>query len=211
MFAILSFVVIACAYSTELEEDRKTWFNRIKKYETVHVDLDEFYDTNVIQLDAFGTHYKVQLIVNEHVNYPSLLRHDGEGQFSHLSHDHGDSCYFHGKVLNDDAQSRVVLSACPGEGFRGKINAFGEEIWINPTSYYLAPFDDSALDDEHIVYKNSDYNWEEESASWGPSISLAIPSSSSSSDHIAHADNGPSRRRLYGAGEVELVTLIDDS
>eukprot|EP01084_Bolivina_argentea_P184497 318202_1 len=210
IYAILSFVVIACTQSSELEEDRKTWFNRIEKYETIQVDLDEFYDTNVIQFDAFGTHYKVQLIVNEDVGYPSIFRHDGDGQFSPISHDHGDSCYYHGKVLNDDAQSRVVLSACPGEGFRGEIHAFGQVIWINPRAYYFAPFDESAFDDEHIIYKNSDYNWEKESESWGPSVSVAIPSSSSS-DHIAHADKRPSRRRLARAGTVELITVIDDS
>eukprot|EP01083_Nonionella_stella_P003777 10853_1 len=141
-------VLLCCAFvahsiSTETIAKRKIWFNRIKKYESIHVNLDQFYSYQIIQFDAFDHHYKIQLTVNKDV-HPIELRHDeatGIVTEHHPNPDDTEYCFHQGQVLNSPNDSLVALSACRGEGIRGRIHAFGDILFINPVSFYHAPLD----------------------------------------------------------------------
>eukprot|EP01083_Nonionella_stella_P078918 216255_1 len=80
--ALLLCVVVLTQSSHELVEDRKQYFNHIKKYELIRVNLDGFSSSNIIEFDAFNKHYKVQLSVNEAV-LPTLLHPNDDGTFTH--------------------------------------------------------------------------------------------------------------------------------
>eukprot|EP01083_Nonionella_stella_P113836 335928_1 len=194
-------VLLLCvfiAHSTELEDDRKKWFNRINKYELIHIDIGE----GNIQFDALGNHYNVKLTVNELVSSPILLHSNGDKVARDDKAD--DQCYYHGEVLNAE-KSRVTLSGCEGDGFHGIIHAFGNKLYIRPSSYYHAPYNYTSLRDEHLVYKSSDYNWKEEQAEWGELSATPIPDQPHQDPPVVV----DTRRRLYGsAGTAEVVLLL---
>eukprot|EP01083_Nonionella_stella_P043987 118634_1 len=147
-----------------LGDHRLEEFERISNHELLYVDVSQFVSADIIEFDAFGHHYRVQLEVNEHMN-PLFLRHtkgnpseldDNLHQiYTHLT----ESCHYFGKVVNTD-ESVVAVSMCDHHGIRGQITAFGETIVIRPANYYLDPEFDSTqshqFTDQHLVFKLSD-------------------------------------------------------
>eukprot|EP01084_Bolivina_argentea_P026905 50025_1 len=191
--ALLLCVVVRTQSSHPLVQHRQGQLDRMTNHELIRVHLDEV-TNNVIEFDAFGTNYKVKLILNEHSN-PTLLLLNDEGTLSEHGGENEQLCHYHGKVLNIEAASRVALSLCAGEGVRGTVQILdGDELIINPSSYYHAPFATSLLTDEHLVYKTADYGYD-------PMTLSSIPI----------AANGAHVRRRLGnaAGSVELVSLVN--
>eukprot|EP01083_Nonionella_stella_P079312 217537_1 len=123
--------------------------------------------------------------------------------------DEMESCYYHGTVLNDD-ESHLALSLCQKEGIRGRINAFGEVLFIKPKSYYFDPHSAANLTDEHLVHKATDFDWEEDEI-----YGLLYDDTKEDEMDINTLNSNtiptiPSlRRRMRSTGTVEITFLID--
>eukprot|EP01083_Nonionella_stella_P002976 8493_1 len=197
-------LIVNIAYSSH--QNRKTEFSRVSKYELIHIEPrphDE--QTKWFEFDAFNQHYKVELVMNNHM-IAANIRH---ANIDPTKHKHQyfssmtESCHYHGYVSNSNASSVVAVSLCPKRGIRGRITAFNETLIIYPSAYYLDLDTDKKCDyklsDELIVYRLSDFT----------------------ADHIQHNDiiqmpmqsaanrkTPKRRRRLYTASEPAYTEML---
>ena len=167
LFLILVKIVIG--FDHEAKKNQHDELDRIERYEIIQVDTSLFDSDYIIELDAFGQHYKIGLIPNEHI-HPGKLHHVkgnhaekmGHKQFyTHLNQ----TCHYHGRVLNDETSKKnfVALALCNHRGIRGMIVAFGDTLYIKPAKTFLDLSHDKKgldhnLNDDYFVFLSSNYN-----------------------------------------------------
>ena len=188
---------------------------RISRYEIIQVDTTSFESSNIIELDAFNNHYKIELIENNNI-HPGLIRHrngiltkNGKQFYTNLNK----TCHFHGHVLNTNESSMVALSICDKRGIRGSITAFGDTIEINPANYYLDleynhnKYHD--ITDKHLVYLQSEYDIT--GFPMDESIETNIKRSIHNNNNNDNNDQKKRRRLAYNSGKnkVELYVMSD--
>eukprot|EP01084_Bolivina_argentea_P308063 532577_1 len=147
--------VIACIPSM-----RKS-LNQLNSYDLVRFNFDDLNTSNIIQFDFGSQHYQVELETNDQLS--PIINHQTEDELiiHHISTQK--QCHYRGKVLNYVGKSFVALSLCDCTGVRGLINAFGNEIWIYPSKYYLNELNSQnstnchTITDEHLIYKAHNY------------------------------------------------------
>eukprot|EP01083_Nonionella_stella_P187868 691306_1 len=208
LFVLYNVFVSYSMSPDELITDRKVHFSRIKKYESLHINLEQFESNNIIEFDAFNTHFTVQLEVNKDVHPIELRRDEATGIVTEHPPDPQEEeyCFHQGQVLNDPDRSLVALSTCRGRGIRGSIHAFGHKLRLNPTSFYHAPLNDSMdLSDEHIIYKSTDYDSSTEAKEYGALEAMEVD-----------PDQTKTMRRLYSGGryngnggKAQFLGIID--
>eukprot|EP00486_Rosalina_sp_Unknown_P003926 CAMPEP_0201567526 /NCGR_PEP_ID=MMETSP0190_2-20130828/8030_1 /ASSEMBLY_ACC=CAM_ASM_000263 /TAXON_ID=37353 /ORGANISM="Rosalina sp." /LENGTH=910 /DNA_ID=CAMNT_0047987601 /DNA_START=76 /DNA_END=2808 /DNA_ORIENTATION=+ len=207
-FAVLLHACICYGAIQSLVEQKQEEFDSIGKYELIYLNLDQFESSNIIELDAYGQHYKVQLTRNHQI--APNVNHQTENGL--IKREPAQSCHYHGKVLNYDGKSVVAISLCDKYGVRGMIRAFDDELWIQPADYYLDIENTRKtfkFTDQHLVYKLSDYNMSEKEKAFG--LNFISTKESIGNTHEQLSD----RRRLasFNSGDnvVEIYILADKS
>merc|ERR1719295_1619504 len=195
-----------CVASNAIHSSREEEFSRIKDYELIHIDTDSFVSSNIIRLDAFDHHYDIELEVN-----PDMIASDIRHNLDPL--DHADdafftslttSCHYFGRVLGVET-SKVALSICSKRGIRGSVTAFNETVMIKPAAYYLegdlSSHSGDDLSDEHLVYRESDFD----TTDIGRAETIGIDTNSL---RISEGDDAERRRMAQNEGRSLVEMLI---
>eukprot|EP01084_Bolivina_argentea_P067983 123718_1 len=125
-----------------------------KSYELIHFNFDLFTSDHQLEFDYSGTHYKVQLIADDHTVLSDNIDDSSPSK----------SCHYFGSILEPkhlSDSSYLSLSLCSNRGIRGSIiTGTGDSLWIMPSAYY---FDTEygkrmpKLVDEHLIYTSVDH------------------------------------------------------